>query len=137
MLNSTQATRGMAVAPHSLASQSGLSVLREGGNAIEAMIAAAATIAAVYPHMNGIGGDGFWTIAIPGQAPAGIEAAGPVARSASRGFYLAQGLGAIPTRDPLSANTVAATVSGWEVAHAYSRKIGGADPRSNGGVAGF
>ena len=36
--------RGMAVAPHSLASQSALAVLREGGNALEAMISAAATL---------------------------------------------------------------------------------------------
>jgi gamma-glutamyltranspeptidase/glutathione hydrolase len=128
MLNSSQAMRGMAVAPHSLASQSGLSVLREGGNAVEAMIAAAATIAVVYPHMNGIGGDGFWTIAQPGQAPVGIEAAGPAARAATRGFYQDLGLAAIPTRGPLSANTVAATVSGWDVAHAYSRTIGGRMP---------
>ena len=37
--------QGMAVAPHSLASESALAVLREGGNALEAMVAAAATIA--------------------------------------------------------------------------------------------
>ena len=49
--------QGMAVAPHSLASESALAVLREGGNALEAMISAAATIAVVYPHMNSIGGD--------------------------------------------------------------------------------
>ena len=57
MLTTTRSTRAMAVAPHHLASQSALAVMREGGNAIEAMIAAAATIAVVYPHMNGIGGD--------------------------------------------------------------------------------
>ena len=50
--------RGIAVAPHSLAAESAVAVLREGGNALEAMIAAAATIAVVYPHMNSIGGDG-------------------------------------------------------------------------------
>ena len=60
MINSVRGTRGMAVAPHALAAQSALAVLREGGNAIEAMIAAAACIAVVYPHMNSIGGDGFW-----------------------------------------------------------------------------
>ncbi|SQA97298.1 Putative gamma-glutamyltransferase ywrD [Cedecea neteri] len=43
-------------------SESALSVLRHGGDAIEAMVAAAAAIAVVYPHMNGIGGDGFWLI---------------------------------------------------------------------------
>ena len=47
----------MVTAPHHLAAEAGLSVLREGGNAIEAMVAAASTIAVVYPHMNSIGGD--------------------------------------------------------------------------------
>ena len=39
----------MVVAPHSFASQPALAVLREGGNALEAMIAATATIAVLYP----------------------------------------------------------------------------------------
>ena len=60
MIHSIRGTRGMAVAPHALAAQSGVAILREGGNALEAMIAAAATIAVAYPHMNSIGGDGFW-----------------------------------------------------------------------------
>ena len=45
-------------APHRLAARAGQHVLAQGGNAIEAMAAMAATIAVVYPHMNGIGGDG-------------------------------------------------------------------------------
>ena len=79
MLNSIRGTRGMAVAPHALAAQAALAVLREGGNAIEAMIAAAATIAVVYPHMNSIGGDAFWLIHVPGQAPRAIDACGAAA----------------------------------------------------------
>ncbi len=59
MINSIRGTRGMAATPHALASESALAILREGGNAVEAMIAAAATIAVVYPHMNSIGGDAF------------------------------------------------------------------------------
>ena len=78
-LPSTRSSRGMAVAPHALAAQSAAGVLREGGNAVEAMIAAAATIAVVYPHMNSIGGDGFWLIARPGEAPRGIEGCGAAA----------------------------------------------------------
>ena len=61
--NPARGRHGMATAPNALASQSAMAVLREGGNAVEAMIAAAATIAVVYPHMNSIGGDGFWLIA--------------------------------------------------------------------------
>ena len=83
MLNPTRGTRGMAVAPHALAAQSALAVLREGGNAVEAMIAAAATIAVVYPHMNSIGGDSFWLAHVPGREPVGIDACGAAAQAAS------------------------------------------------------
>src|SRR3990167_7434503 len=69
MIHSIRGTRGMAVAPHALAAQSALDVLREGGNALEAMIAAAATIAVAYPHMNGIGGDSFWLYCAPRRPP--------------------------------------------------------------------
>ena len=130
MLHSLQATRGMAVAPHALAAQSALAILREGGNAVEAMIAAAATIAVAYPHMNSIGGDGFWTISVPGQPAVGIEAAGRATGAVSREFYQSRGLAAIPHRGPLAANTVAATISGWDVAYAYAREIGGKMPVS-------
>lgn len=120
-LNPTRGSRGMAVAPHALASQSALAVLREGGNAVEAMIAAAATIAVVYPHMNSIGGDGFWLISRPGHAPIGIEACGAAAMRADIDTYRGLGLSAIPARGPLAANTVAGTVSGWDFAHRFSQ----------------
>ena len=67
MINTTQAYGGMVVAPHQLAAQAGCDVLRAGGNAVEAMVAAASTIAVVYPHMNALGGDGFWLIHEPGR----------------------------------------------------------------------
>jgi gamma-glutamyltranspeptidase len=113
VLSTLMSRRGMVVAPHHLAAQSGLAVLREGGNAIEAMVAAAATIAVVYPHMNSIGGDGFWLIQEPGKPPLGIDASGAAAALATPDFYLSRGLPAIPPRGPLSALTVAGTVSGW------------------------
>lgn len=116
MLNSVLATRGMVVAPHSLAAESGCAVLREGGNAIEAMIAAAATIAMVYPHMNGIGGDGFWVVLPPGGKPFAIEACGPAAGLASIGWYKERGLDSIPFRGPNAANTMAGAIGGWKLA---------------------
>jgi gamma-glutamyltranspeptidase len=119
--NPAHASRGMAVAPNALASQSALAVLREGGNAVEAMIAAAATIAVVYPHMNSIGGDGFWLISRPGEAPRGLEACGAAAQAASIDAYRAQGRSTIPFRGGLAANTVAGTISGWDAAYSWSR----------------
>jgi len=113
----------MAVAPHALAAQSALEVLREGGNAIEGMIAAAATIAVVYPHMNSIGGDSFWLMHVPGHAPGAIDACGAAPSRASIDWYREQGVEeAIPLRGGLAANTVAGTVAGWGVAHELSRR---------------
>ena len=121
----------MAVAPHFLAAQTALEVLEEGGNAIEAMVAAAATIAMVYPHMTGLGGDGFWLIHEPGQQPIGIDACGGAAAGLTASFYKKRGLDSIPVRGPWAANTVAGTVSGWERALDLStRRWGGRMPVS-------
>ena len=53
---------GMVASPHAAASQSGADVLREGGSAVDAALAAASTLGVLYPHMCGIGGDAFWLI---------------------------------------------------------------------------
>ena len=128
-INSSRATRGMVVAPHALAAQSGLAVLREGGNALEAMVAAAATISVVYPHMNGIGGDSFWLVHAPGTPVTTIDACGRAAARATIDFYRRHPVDAIPMRGPLAANTVAGTVSGWALALDYSgRQWGGRLP---------
>ena len=111
MLKSTHATGGLFVAPHHLAAQAGRDVLKAGGSAVEAMVAAAATIAVVYPHMNAIGGDGFWLIHEPGKQPIAIDACGSSAALADRDFYA--GHTQIPSRGPLAALTVAGTVGGW------------------------
>src|SRR6056297_1236776 len=98
MLETRRSYRGMVTSPHHLASQAGLEVLRDGGNAIEAMIAAASTIAVVYPHMNGLGGDGFWLIGRPGEQVSAIQACGRSAELASRDWYRHQGHEEIPSR---------------------------------------
>src|SRR5688572_21021210 len=132
MINPLRSARGMAVAPHALASQSALAVLRERGNALEAMIAAAATIAVVYPHMNSIGGDSFWLMHVPGGAPGAIDACGAAAHAATIDWYRERGISdSIPFRGGVAANTVAGTISGWGVAHELSRRaLGGRLPLS-------
>ncbi|AJP71101.1 gamma-glutamyltransferase family protein [Sphingomonas hengshuiensis] len=114
MLHSVRARRGVVTAPHHLAAQAGLGVLQDGGNAIEAIVAVAAALAVVYPHMTGIGGDGFWLVAEPDGTTWAIDACGAAAASADLALYA--GLGAVPSRGPLAANTVAGTISGWQAA---------------------
>ena len=59
-------SRAAVAAPHALAAEAGRAVLAEGGNAVEAMLAMAASIAVVYPHMNGIGGTASGWCAVRG-----------------------------------------------------------------------
>lgn len=101
-------------APHFAASQAGSAILEKGGTAIEAMVAAAASIAVEYPHMNGLGGDGFWIISEPGKQPVGINAAGVAASQATPDFY--PGESAIPSRGGKAALTMAGAVAGWQAA---------------------
>ncbi|RAU22047.1 gamma-glutamyltransferase [Paramagnetospirillum kuznetsovii] len=116
MLQSPMAHRGMVTSPHHLASQAGLAVLRDGGTAIEAAIATAAMLCVVYPHMTGLGGDAFWLIAEPGKPPVSIDGSGASGAKVDVDLYRRRGLGAVPTRGPLSANTVAGAVSSWQLA---------------------
>ncbi|MDE0308181.1 MAG: gamma-glutamyltransferase family protein [Albidovulum sp.] len=118
----------MVSAPHHLAAQAGLRVLRDGGNAIEATVAAAATITVVYPHMNALGGDSFCLIHFPGGHVKAIDACGAAASVADFDFYRAKGCKEIPPRGPLSALTVAGAVSGWDSALQASKSIGGRMP---------
>lgn len=128
MLNTVRARRGMVTSPHHLASEAGLRVLREGGNAIEATVAMAAALAVVYPHMTAIGGDGFWLIGAPGETPVGIDACSRAAAAATPELYARAGLAAIPQRGPLAANTTAGTVAGWGEALRLSLERGGRLP---------
>lgn len=101
-------------APHGAASKVGLDILEQGGTAVEAMVAAAASIAVVYPHMNGLGGDGFWLISEPGKAPIAIDACGVSAQNATLARY--EGEPHIPFRGPNAALTMAGAVAGWQKA---------------------
>lgn len=117
MLHSALGYNGAMSAPHRAAALAGRDILDAGGTAIEAMVAAAATIAVTYPHMNGIGGDGFWVIHRPGEPPLGIFAGGHAAALATPEWYVERGQSeAIPTRGGLAALTVPGTVGGWEAA---------------------
>ena len=80
MIETALGTSIAFTAPHRLATKAGYDILEAGGTAIEAMVAAAAQIAVVYPHMNSIGGDGFWLIKKKGQTPVAISACGPYQR---------------------------------------------------------
>src|SRR3974390_60647 len=115
--------RGTVCAPHFATVEAGRSVLAEGGNAIEAMLAMAASIAAVYPHMNHLGGDGFWLVREPNGRVRAIMAAGPAGTQAKPELY--RDHETIPTRGPLAALTVPGAVGGWLLAQEAAKAQGG------------
>src|SRR4051812_24819295 len=121
--------RGVVCAPHSAAVEDGRAVLAEGGNAIEAMIAMAASIAAAYPHMNHIGGDAFWLLRERNGRMRALMGAGPAGAKASFDFYREHGHDEIPSRGPLAALTVPGAVATWALAQEAASAFGGRMPR--------
>jgi len=117
------ATQGMVVTPHYLASAAGLRVLRAGGNAIDAVIAAAAVCSVVYPHMCSIGGDNFWLIYdAKGRTVRALNGSGRSGERCTIDLYTRMGnANVIPSRGFLAANTVPGAVDGWATAHEYGR----------------
>jgi gamma-glutamyltranspeptidase len=126
-LHSAGHRRGVVCAPHSDAVEAGRAMLAEGGNAIESMLAMAGAIAAVYPHMNHLGGDGFWLIREPSGRLHAIMAAGPAGRNARPEHYRPN-YETIPTRGPLAALTVPGVVGGWMLALEAAQANGGKLP---------
>ncbi|MBW8005640.1 MAG: gamma-glutamyltransferase [candidate division NC10 bacterium] len=116
-------TRGMVATPHYLASAAGLRVLQAGGNAVDAVIAAAAVCSVVYPHMCSIGGDNFWLIYdAKGRTVRALNGSGRSGERCTIDLYTRMGsANAIPSRGFLAANTVPGAVDGWATAHEYGR----------------
>ncbi len=133
--------RGAVATNHPLATQAGLDILRQGGNAADATIAVSLVLGVVEPHMSGLGGDGFWQVHLAaggdvcingtGAAPAaarpelfrdGIPVHGP--RSASVPGLLAglallhRRFGSLPWT-LLCAPAIEAARDGFAVTHAY------------------
>jgi gamma-glutamyltranspeptidase len=115
--------RGAVVAPHHLATEAGLGVLRAGGSAVDAAIATNAALGVVMPSGCGIGGDAFW---LTWDASTGTQAAlngsGRAGARADAGWLRATGLSALPRRGPLTI-TVPGAVRSWGDAHAAGGRL--------------
>jgi gamma-glutamyltranspeptidase len=116
-------SRAVICTPDAQASAAGMRILEAGGTAIDAMLAASAMLAAVFPHMTGLGGDALWmihdrtvrTIVGIGQA----------------GQRLPEG-GLIALRGPGSVATTAGALASWQTAanvsrHEWGSRLGWAD----------
>ncbi|MCL4767791.1 MAG: gamma-glutamyltransferase [Hyphomicrobiaceae bacterium] len=106
------AQRAMCATSHPLASATAIDILRHGGNAVDAAIAAAAVLAVVEHPMTGIGGDCFAIIARPGQKLIGLNASGRAPAAATAGWYAGRGVREIEMHSP-HAVTVPGAIDGW------------------------
>ncbi|WP_252911784.1 gamma-glutamyltransferase family protein [Aliihoeflea aestuarii] len=107
------AENGMAATSHPLATMTALSVLKSGGNAVDAAIAACATLCVVEPHMTGIGGDCFVILAEPDGTIHGLNGSGRAPMGAEAERYRALGHDKVPTFGALAV-TVPGAIDAWE-----------------------
>jgi gamma-glutamyltranspeptidase / glutathione hydrolase len=107
------ARRGVIATAQPMASAAGLRMLLEGGNAIDAAVAAAAVLGVTEPFQTGLGGDCFALVydATGGETHA-LNASGPAPAAADWRDYRARGMTAMPEHGPLSW-TVPGCVDGW------------------------
>ena len=111
------ATNGMAATSHPLATQTAIDVLKGGGNAIDAAIAANAVLGLVEPTGCGIGGDLFAIVWIDEDKKLyGLNSSGPAPQDMSIGKLKAMGIDKIPPYGPLPV-TVPGAVAGWTALH--------------------
>ena len=113
---SARGARWAVATPHPLAAEAAAAAFAAGGNAVDAALHAAVTLAVVYPHMCGVGGDLFALVQNPDGKLVAIDSSGraPAATDAA-GLRAAHGT-SMPDAGPATI-TVPGAVRGWEAVH--------------------
>jgi gamma-glutamyltranspeptidase/glutathione hydrolase len=106
--------RGAVSSDHPLATAAGYAVLKNGGNAVDAVVTMAGVLAVVRPHMNGVGGDAFG-IFYDGETGdvVGMNGSGRAGALATPSFFEQAGRESIPGSGPLSVS-VPGAVAAWD-----------------------
>ncbi len=117
------APRGMVATSHPLATQIGLDILKQGGSAVDAAIAANAALGLMEPTGNGMGGDLFAIVWDAGSKSLhGLNASGRSPAALSREWFLENGFEKIPAYGPLPVS-VPGAVDGWFELHGRFGKL--------------
>lgn len=103
---------GAIATPHALATRAGNEAFEAGGNAIDAALAAAATLTVVYPHQCALGGDLFALVGLPDGTSISVNGSGVLPAAVDVGAYRAR-FAEVPDSGPHSI-TVPGLLSAWE-----------------------
>jgi gamma-glutamyltranspeptidase / glutathione hydrolase len=104
--------RGMAATSHPQATLAAVDILRAGGNAVDAAVAAVALQGVIDPHMTGIGGDCFALYTPAGGKPIALNGSGRAPMAATLDHFLENGIATIADDSP-HAVTVPGAVDAW------------------------
>jgi gamma-glutamyltranspeptidase/glutathione hydrolase len=107
----------MVIAADQLACSAGIFTLDRGGSAADAMVAAAAVMAVVGPHLCGLGGDALAMVKAPGAPPVSLLAVGRAGSGADADRLRADGHADMPLRGDIRSVPVPGAVDGWLALH--------------------
>ncbi len=113
---------GALAAPHALASEAGVSAYRDGGNAIDAAVAAAAVLTVVYPHNVALGGDLIALVRTPDGDVSCVNASGWAAAQIVADELRATHGDALPVRGADTV-TVPGGVRGWDALRRFGARL--------------
>src|SRR4051794_4605412 len=115
-LSTTRAPGGMVASADQLATQAGMAILAQGGNAVDAAIATNAAIAVTGPHMCGMGGD-LLALIHDGHGVLALNASGRAGAGSDAARLRAEGFTEMPFRHDIRTVTVPGCVDGWCALH--------------------
>lgn len=112
---------GAIATPHAMATEAGAKAYLDGGNAIDAALAAAAVLTVVYPHQCALGGDLFAVVGSGGAASKSINGSGAAAAALDVQDIRSR-FTAMPDSGPVPV-TVPGLVGGWQAVHALGARL--------------
>ena len=115
-------TKGMAATSQSLSTLEAISILKKGGNAIDAAIAASAVQAVVEPNSTGVGGDCFALISLNGEKPIAVNGSGIAPKKATLNYFRERKINKIELTSP-HAVTIPGAVHAWYTMHQKYGKL--------------
>ena len=122
-LTTHYAPHGMVCSVDHLASAAGVAMLRAGGSAADAAVAASAVLAVTTPHMCGLGGDLFALVHERSGSPAALNASGRAGSGADLERLRAEGHEVMPFTDDIRSVPVPGCVDGWLSLHGRAGRL--------------